>query len=112
MPVSDARAYIASLRKAGLPYEEHLSQYHRKFSFALTPLLVVIVASSIGGLFKKNFLFLSLIGSLGIVVGYYVLQMITMTMARNGYLSPVMGAWSALIIFTSVGLGQFRVART
>jgi lipopolysaccharide export system permease protein len=112
MRVSDAGEYIASLRRAGLPYQEPLSHYHRKYSFALTPLIVVVIAGSIGGLLKGNFLFLSLLGSLGIVVVYYVVQMVAMALARNGYLSPVVGAWTSPTLFLGLGVLQFRKART
>jgi lipopolysaccharide export system permease protein len=112
MRVTDAGDYIESLRRAGLPYQEPLSHYHRKYSFALTPLIVVLIAGSIGGLLKGNFLFLSLLGSLGIVVVYYVVQMVAMALARNGYLSPVVGAWASPVLFMALGVLQFRKART
>jgi lipopolysaccharide export system permease protein len=112
MPSFDARAYINQLKRAGLPYQEALSKYHRKFSFALTPLIVVMIASSIGGLFQKNVLLMSLISSLAIVVVYYVLQMVAMALSRNGYLPPVFGAWTSFTVFVGVGIGLFRVART
>jgi len=112
MRVGDARQYVESLQKAGLPYQEALSWYHRKYSFAATPLVVVLIAGSVGGLFKRNFLFMSLLAALGIVVGYYVLQLVALTMARNGLLSPITGAWASLVLFLGIGVGLFRVART
>ncbi len=112
MRALDAREYVQSLQRAGLPYQEALSWYHRKFSFAATPFVVVLIAGSVGGLFKRNFLFLSLLAALGIVVGYYVLQLVALTMARNGLLSPITGAWASLVLFLGVGVGLFRVART
>jgi lipopolysaccharide export system permease protein len=108
----DARSYIDQLKRAGLPYLEALSKYHRKFSFALTPLIVVLIASAVGGLFHKNVLLMSLLSSLSIVVVYYVIQMVTMALSRNGYLPPIIGAWTSFVIFLAVGIGLFRVART
>ena len=108
----DARAYINQLKRSGLPYQEALSKYHRKFSFALTPLIVVMISSAIGGLFQKNVLLMSLLASLGIVVVYYVVQMVAMALSRNGYLPPVLGAWMSFTLFLGVGIGLFRVART
>jgi lipopolysaccharide export system permease protein len=112
MRVLDAREYVQSLQRAGLPYQEALSWYHRKFSFAVTPFVVVLIASSVGGLFRRNFIFLSLLAALGIVVGYYVLQLVALTMARNGLLSPITGAWVSLALFLGIGAALFRVART
>jgi lipopolysaccharide export system permease protein len=112
MRARDARQYVDALRTAGLPYQEALSWYHRKFSFSATPLVVVLIAGSVGGLFRRNFLFMSLLAALGIAVGYYVLQLVALTMARNGLLSPITGAWASLVVFLGVGAGLFRVART
>jgi lipopolysaccharide export system permease protein len=112
MSVGDARSYIDQLRRAGLPFQEALSKYHRKFAFALTPLIVVLVSSSIGGLFQRNVMLMSLFSSLAIVVVYYVIQMVAMTLARNGYLPPVFGAWMSFVIFLGVGGGLLRIART
>ncbi len=108
----EARSYISQLKRAGLPYQEALSKYHRKFSFALTPLIVVLIASSVGGLFQKNVLLMSLLASLSIVVVYYVIQMVAMTLSRNGYLPPIFGAWTSFTIFLGVGIGLLRIART
>jgi lipopolysaccharide export system permease protein len=108
----DARAYINQLKRAGLPYQEALSKYHRKFSFALTPLIVVLISSAIGGLFEKNVLLMSLLSSLAIVVVYYVVQMVAMALSRNGYLPPIFGAWTSFAFFIGIGIGLFRMART
>jgi len=112
MSAADAGDYIRQLRRAGLPYQDALTKYYRKFAFSLTPLIVVLISSAIGGLFKKNVLLMSLVSSLAIVVVYYVVQMVTMTLARNGYLPPVFGSWSSFVLFFGVGIGLFRFART
>jgi lipopolysaccharide export system permease protein len=112
MEAADARSYIESLRKAGLPFEEALAEYHRKFSFAFTPFIVVLISSAIGGLFQRNVLLMSLLSSLAIAVVFYVAQTVAMTLAKSGLVSPVTGAWSSFIAFTGIGLGLFRFART
>ena len=112
MPVEEAKEYISSLKRAGLGYQESLSQYHRKFAFSFTPLIVVLIASSIGGIFRRNILLMSLLSALGVAVAYYVVQMVAMTLARNGYISPIAGAWVSLALFVLVGAGLFRMAHT
>lgn len=112
MMAADAGSYIKQLRRAGLPYQDALTKYYRKFAFALTPLIVVLISSAIGGLFEKNVLLMSLVSSLAIVVVYYVVQMVTITLARNGYLPPVFGSWTSFVLFFSLGIGLFRFART
>ena len=112
MEAEAAASYIESLKKAGLSYQEPLTEYYRKFSFALTPLIAVLIASAVGGLFKKNVLLMSLLFSLAIFIVYYVVQMVTLTLARNGVIAPAYGAWTSFVIFLIVGIGLFRVARS
>ncbi|MCK5200442.1 MAG: LptF/LptG family permease, partial [Spirochaetales bacterium] len=91
---SEAKDWILSIRKAGLPiYREALVDYYERFSFALTPLIVIFISSSLGGRFKKNILLMSLLSSLSISVLYYVLKMILIILAKQGYLQPITGAW-------------------
>ena len=110
---SEAKDWILSIRKAGLPiYKEALVDYYERFSFALTPLIVIFISSSLGGRFKKNILLMSLLSSLSISVLYYVLKMILIILAKQGYLQPITGAWGAFFIFTLAGLILYKKART
>ncbi len=111
--ISDAKDWILSIRKAGLPiYKEALVDYYERFSFALTPFIVIFISSSLGGRFKKNILLMSLLSSLSISVLYYVLKMILILLAKQGYLQPITGAWGAFIISTISGIILYKKART
>ena len=61
---SESERYVAMIRRAGLPYREALTDFYRKYSFALTPLIVAFIASSLGSAFKKNILLMSLLSAL------------------------------------------------
>ncbi|MFP4362428.1 MAG: LptF/LptG family permease [Spirochaetia bacterium] len=108
----DAYEYIDSLRRAGLQYRAPLTEYYRRFSFALTPLIVALLSSAIGGRFKKNILLMSLLFSLVLSVIYYVTQMITVLMAKLDYMPPLLGAWGAFFFFLIIAFFLFRTART
>ena len=112
MRLHEAQAWIAAQRAAGLPYREELTKYHERFSFALTPFIVVLIAAAVGGRFKKNILLLSLLVSLGVSVVYYVAQMISGLMAYSGRISPIMGAWSGVLLFLIIGFSMLRMSRT
>ncbi len=71
----EAAQWLKSLRSAGLPFKKQLTEYYRRFSFPLTCFIVTLIASSLGGRFKKNILLMSLLVSLLISSGYYILQM-------------------------------------
>jgi lipopolysaccharide export system permease protein len=112
MDRAEAARYVAMIRKAGLDNREVLTTYYRKFSFACTPFIVAFLASSLGGAFKKNILLMSLLSALVLSVGYYVAQMVTSILSKNGLIMPLTGAWAPFVIFMALGFLLFRAART
>ncbi|HTX74070.1 MAG TPA: LptF/LptG family permease [Rectinemataceae bacterium] len=112
MSQSDLVGYVAFLRRAGLPYAAALAERHKRFSFAFTPLVVILLAAAVGGRYRKNVLLMSLLASLLAATGYYVAQMVFMLMAKTGVIDPRAGAWAPLLIFGASGYWLFRKART
>ncbi len=112
MRLEEAAAWIESQRTAGLPYREDLTKYHERFSFSLTPLIVVMIATAVGGRFRKNILLMSLLVALCVAVVYYVTQMVSGLLAYSGFMSPILGAWSGVLLFVVIGLGLLRLSRT
>ncbi|MDC7126537.1 MAG: LptF/LptG family permease [Spirochaetales bacterium] len=111
MHIRDASEWIISLRRAGLPFAEALTTYYKRFSFSLTPFIVCLISSAIGGKFKKNILLMSLLTSLIISVVFYVMQMVFTIFANLGYISPAAGAWTPFLFFCFIGFVLFRYAR-
>jgi lipopolysaccharide export system permease protein len=109
---AESQRYVALIRKAGLPYREVLTDYYRKYSFAFTPLIVALIASSLGSTFKKNILLMSLLSALVISVAFYVAQMLAAILSKNGFIPPLAGAWSPFTVFLALGFLLFRTART
>ncbi|HVO37462.1 MAG TPA: LptF/LptG family permease [Spirochaetia bacterium] len=112
MSRSESERYVAAIRKAGLPFREALTDYYRKFSFAATPLIVALIASSLGSTFRKNILLMSLLSALVISVVFYVAQMVAAILSKNGYIPPLAGAWTPFSLFLVLGFMLFRTART
>ena len=112
MRLAEARAWIESQRSAGLPYREDLTKYHERFSFSLTPFIVVLIATAVGGRFRKNILLMSLLVSLSVSVVYYVTQMVSGLLAYSGQISPIFGAWAGVLLFILIGLSLSRLSRT
>ena len=104
--------YVAMIRRAGLSYRDALTDYYRKYSFACTPFIVAFIASGLGSAFKKNILLMSLLSSLVISVVYYVAQMVTGILAKNGVVPPLFGAWAPFALYLVLGSMMFRTART
>ena len=112
MRLAEAAAWIESQRASGLPYRQDLTKYHERFSFALTPFIVVLIATAFGGRFRKNILLMSLLVSLCVAVVYYVTQMVTGLLAYSGLISPILGAWAGVLLFIAIGVGLMRLSRT
>ncbi|MDR1239781.1 MAG: LptF/LptG family permease [Treponema sp.] len=108
----DAGLLVKDLKKAGLPYIEALSEFCHRFSFAVTPLVVMLLSISLGGRFRKNILLMSLLTSLGSAVVYFVMEMISMMMAKLGYIPPLVGAWFPVAAFITIGALLLRNAKT
>jgi lipopolysaccharide export system permease protein len=112
MGASQARSFVTQLRRAGLPFREALTEYYRKYFVALNPLIVILLASGVGGRFRKNVLLLSLLVALVLSVVYYVGQMITLILAKNALISPLAGAAFSFLVFLVGGILILRTART
>jgi lipopolysaccharide export system permease protein len=112
LPARDAGLLVKDLQNAGLPFIEALANYYHRFSFATTSFVVMILSISMGGRFRKNILLMSLLASLGSAVVFYVMEMITMMMARLGYIPPFFGAWFPVGTFILIGALLMRSAKT
>jgi lipopolysaccharide export system permease protein len=110
--VTDAKYLIYDLKTVGLPYINAESDYYHRFSFPLTSFIVIILSLSVAGRFRKNIMLMSLLVSLGISVIYYVIEMISMMMARIGTIPPIAGGWAPVIFFMFVGATLIRFSKT
>lgn len=108
----EARIYINHLKKAGLSYQEQLSEYYKKYSFPFIVFLVVFLSIGLTGKTKKNVLLISLASCISACVLFYVMMMVTMILAKNGTISPFMGAWFPIIFFTITSIVLLKYSRT
>lgn len=107
-----AKQYIEHLRKAGLPYNEALSIYYKKFSFPFVVFIVVFLSIGLSGKTRKNVMLTSLAFSICAAVGFYVTQMVTMLMAKFGYITAFAGAWLPVFLFIAISAVLLKYART
>jgi len=112
LTAKDAGLLVQDLRSAGLPYSNVQNNYFRRYSFAATSLIVMILSISMGGRFRKNILLMSLFTSLLVAVVYYVAEMLCTTLAGLNYIHPLIGAWFPVSIFIIIGVLLLRSAKT
>lgn len=112
MTLAETSRWIEKMKKSGLPFREIQTDYYKRFSFAMTPLVVALIASALAGRFEKNILLMSLLVSLVVSVVYYVVQMVSILMAKLGYLPPLAGAWLSFFLAMVFGYSIYRTAKT
>ncbi|MDR3249132.1 MAG: LptF/LptG family permease [Treponema sp.] len=108
----DARLLVEDLISAGLPFIRAQSDYYHRYSFSTVSLVVMVLSISMGGRFRKNILLMSLLASLSAAVIFYVMEMISMMMARLGYIPPFAGAWFPVGVFIGLGVLLLWGAKT
>ncbi len=112
MQLAEARELIEGMVSSGFLARRERTQYHERFSFALTPFIVGLLSVPLGGRFKKNILLMSLLVSLGFSVVFFVFRMLGGLFATLGYISPQVGAWAGVVVFAILGLILIRTSKT
>lgn len=110
--VKEGKEYIEYLRRTGLPASEALSVYYKKYSFPFVIFIVTLLAIGLSGRSRRNVIIISMILSVGASVLFYVLQMVTMLLAKFGFVTPVAGAWFPVIVFFIISLILLRYSKT
>lgn len=110
--VKEAKAYIEHLQKAGLPYQEQLSIFYKKFSFPFIVFIVVFLSIGLSGKTRKNVMLVSLSLSIAAAVLFYVTQMLTMLLAKFSYISAFAGAWFPIFLFIAISIFLLKHTRT
>lgn len=112
LPAMEAGLLVQDLKTAGLPFIEAQADFYHRFSFAAVSFVVMILSISMGGRFRKNIMLMSLLTSLFAAVAFYVTEMITMMMAKLGYIPTLIGAWFPVVMFIIIGGLLLRGAKT
>ncbi len=106
MSLGLARAYLSRMKTLNSEmYASLATEYWQRVLSCLTPLVMMVIACSITYRFKKNVLFFSLVGSICIAVVYFVVRMVTVMLADQGVIAPILGTlipFAAVIVLSSV----------
>jgi lipopolysaccharide export system permease protein len=112
LPAREAALLVQDLKSAGLPFIGAQADFYHRYSFSAVSFVVMILSISMWGRFKKNILLMSLLASLTAAVIFYVMEMISMMMARMGYIPPFVGAWFPVLVFIAIGFSLLWSAKT
>lgn len=109
---AEARLWIETQKRGGFPYKAHQAKLYQRYSIALTPFLVVLFAGALGGRFKRNILLMSLLVSLGLAAGWYIVRMVSTLLSELGLVDPLPGAVVPYLVFLAFGIWFFRSAKS
>jgi len=112
LPAMQEKLLIKDLQAAGLPYMAAQADYYHRFSYSTISFIVMVLSISMGGRFRKNILLMSLLASLSAAVVFYVMEMISMMMAKMGYIPTLAGAWFPVVVFIAIGILLLLWAKT
>lgn len=112
LSTGELTSQLKFLRSSGLPTAAADVERQRRYSFSLTPLIVIGLAGAFVGRFKKSIFLLSMLFSLSSATLYYVAQMLASLAAQSGMLSPGAAIWSVMCCFALFSLVSYLSART
>lgn len=113
MSFLELRGYITRLAETGHQVSKYLVQLDSKLSFPLIHVIMALVAIPFALASPRS-------GGRGvgiavailILVGYWVVHSVAIAFAKADFLPPMLGAWTANIIFAGIGAALFLRART
>ncbi|MBK9142790.1 MAG: LptF/LptG family permease [Candidatus Melainabacteria bacterium] len=102
---SQMRQEIDDHERAGRPVPlELLLQYYRRFSHPISCVLLLLAAAPVALLRSRRSRSTAIVYGGALVVGYFVLQQASLSLAINGRLLPVVGAWLPSGLLCLLGL--------
>ena len=110
--VAELSADIARARRLGIPLQEHLVNYHVKFSQPALCFVIIWLALPFAVRLRRGSITLGFGVSIVIAVVYLILFSISVGLGAMGQLPPVAAAWVANVVFLAFGLGLFRATPT
>lgn len=78
-------------------------EYQRKFTLAMSCLLLFFIGAPLGSIIRKGGLGLPVVIAIAFFLVYHIISTVAEKSAKEGSLDPVFGMWFAIIILTPLG---------
>lgn len=92
MSIRGAISYLKAIKSLSMVrYSELATDFYERILSCFTVFVMIIVSVSVNIKYKKNVLLFSIISSVSLGVIYYVVQLVTLLMAKQGMMAPVLG---------------------
>ncbi|PKL14402.1 MAG: YjgP/YjgQ family permease [Spirochaetae bacterium HGW-Spirochaetae-8] len=102
MELNSAFQYLSRLKAIDSnQYAVFASDFYNRLLGSLTPLILIVISCSTIFNWKKNVLIFSIIASLCIAIIFYVLQMLSLILAKQSVIPPAMGTAIPMLVLLS-----------
>ena len=113
MTFRELRVYVTRLAQTGHNVGKYLADLYRKLAFPLIHVIMALVAIPFAlASPRSGGRAVGIAVAILISVGYWVVHSIAIAFAKADLLPPMLGAWTANIVFAGVGAALFLRART
>jgi lipopolysaccharide export system permease protein len=85
-------------------YNVHVLEIHKKFSLALSCIILFFVGAPLGAIIRKGGLGLPMIIAIVLFLTYYFLGVFSYNYAKEGNISSYLGAWIPTFVMLPLGI--------
>jgi len=101
---SDKDFYLSIIR--------YILEYHKKFTLAISCLLLFSIGAPLGAIIRKGGLGLPVVMAIIFFLIYHIISTIAEKSAKEGDIGPIMGTWTAIIVLTPLAIFLIYKAAT
>lgn len=85
-------------------YHAHILELHKKFSLALSCIILFFVGAPLGAIIRKGGLGLPMVVAVVLFLTYYFLGVFSYNYAKEGNIHPYLGAWIPTLVMLPLGV--------
>nr|WP_282116650.1 LptF/LptG family permease [Cellulophaga baltica] len=85
-------------------YNMHIVSLHKKFALALSCIVLFFVGAPLGAIIRKGGLGLPMVVAIILFLTYYFIGVFSENYAKEGNMSPIIGAWASTLIMLPLGI--------
>jgi lipopolysaccharide export system permease protein len=112
MSYRELQEYIARLKDAGHRVGKYLVDLHSKIAFPLAHPIMALVGIPFALQSPRGGRVIGIALCLALGLGYFIVHSAAVALARTEILPPLVAAWSANVLFATLGLYLYLRART
>ena len=110
MSIRELRQYITVLQRSGTSAARYIVQVHFKLAVPMSAALFALLAVPVGLRPHRSGTSIGLGLTILVLIGYYIISSVTITLGDNGRLHPIPAAWLPDVVLAAAGVALVRRA--